>query len=915
MNVTNSDFKKLNLKVSPTINSKPSIRKNDLNRKPSSNSIKNSNTMISNKNFIQGVGKNENFSSGLSMPMIEPQQSKISNILSREDLNAMLFKVKKYYNDLKKMGSVKEKNLEVMHENLETYEKKVNDMESLKDIEFEHENISIGAAGVHETKEMIQEKIEKMMLEKKNLDEKYKNEIEYSNILSKMITVEKENLENLNEKFVMTEDKIKALKISKKGLDNNIEEEEKKNKLYKSVMKNLQEEMVNLDVLTKYQQSQMDRLSFNYEQVQKANREKRIMLENKNHEKEVLLKQEKENVISELKKVEEIKLTKMNKEREIIKLILGLDIIKKYYVDMDKDGKEINNQILLKSDDYKIFTADRYSLLDYDNATVILQTTSNATEHDVKETHCATSSNNIKHPEKYSKIYLKDIKSAFDNFDIDYETLYNFYSKIINKTSFYHHNMMTLNLKIIKLENLKDVYTIRVQNIMKNNYKNFDDLVKNNSRFSNFMKNYQDELKIKSEMKKNKILLSDLNAYFSNNSFPHGSESANNVVTPRGARKIVFPPLQYSDLYKKCNDVISVIKAFYEFILNKLKNIFKENAVRSDKHLDDNLKRCIKLIEARLCDTATEFSKVPKDIYVNDVLKFAESETDEWKSKIQAESNISIETLREFIFNQKNKEVSKKFFELTLPLEKVFFYFYSKYSTAVEIIGMIYQTVDSCSNKYKNSNRMEEGKNLGKEVPEEELERMMSFWNRRGSDNRAKTVDINNFRQKEEDGENSYLSGEENVEINNNRTQKNFMRYSASKNGDSAPLPQLMAKTSTNFNINKKISDKFYMPFIKKKAYNIKLNEKMSEIKKNTRQSAYMSHFFTKKKKEIDGIAKELILYNNPSKIIQFVIFIYILFLDINLDSLSNNTYNSFVKYIINHQVEIKNDKDRENKI
>jgi len=634
--------------------------------------------------------------------------------------------------------------------------------------------------------------------------------------------------------------------------------------------------MVNLDVLTKYQQSQIDRLSFNYEQVEKSNREKRIMLENKNHEKEILLKKEKENVISELNKIAEIKLSKMNKEGEVIKLILGLNIIKKYYVDMDKQSKEINNQILLKSDDYKIFTAERYSLIDFDNATIILQTTSNTTEHEVKETHSATSHNNIKHPEKYSKIYLKDIKNAFDNFDIDYEILYNFYSKIINKTSFYHHNMMTLNMKIIKLENSKDVYTIRVQNIMKNNYKNFGDLVKNNSRFANFMKNYQDELKMKSEMKQNKILVSDLNAYFSNNSNSHGSESVtSNRVPNKETNKKAFPPIHYSDLFKKCQDIISVIKACYEFIVNKLKTILKDNALRSDKNLEDNLKKCIKLIESRLNDTASEFSKIPKETYVKDVLKFAESESDEWKSKIQAESNISLETLSEMIFNDKNKEISKKFFELNLPYEKVFYYFFSKYLSAVDIITMIFATVNFFSNKYKiYSNRNDEGKLLVKEVAEEELERMMSFWNHRGSDNRAKTVDIDNFRRKEEEGENSYLSGEDNFENTKNQTQKNFMRYSASKNGDSAPLPQLMAKTSSNFNINKKISDKFYMPFIKKKAYNIKLNDKMSEIKKNTRQSVYMNHIFTKKKKEINNIAKELILYNNPSKISFFNIFL-----------------------------------------
>ena len=95
MNVTNSDFKKINSNVSSTnANTK---KHQDYNGKSSSNSYKNYNTnnlIISNKSLVPGIGKSESFSKGLSMPIIEPHQSKNSNILSREDLNAMLFKVK-----------------------------------------------------------------------------------------------------------------------------------------------------------------------------------------------------------------------------------------------------------------------------------------------------------------------------------------------------------------------------------------------------------------------------------------------------------------------------------------------------------------------------------------------------------------------------------------------------------------------------------------------------------------------------------------------------------------------------------------------------------------------------------------------------------------------------------------------------
>jgi len=57
------------------------------------------------------------------------------------------------------------------------------------------------------------------------------------------------------------------------------------------------------------------------------------------------------------------------------------------------------------------------------------------------------------------------------------------------------------------------------------------------------------------------------------------------------------------------------------------------------------------------------------------------------------------------------------------------------------------------------------------------------------------------------------------------------------------------------------------MPFIKTKTYNIKINNNLLRIKDDTRQSAFESHHMMKKRNEIKNIGKELIIYQNPSKI------------------------------------------------
>jgi ribosomal protein L33 len=102
--------------------------------------------------------------------------------------------------------------------------------------------------------------------------------------------------------------------------------------------------------------------------------------------------------------------------------------------------------------------------------------------------------------------------------------------------------------------------------------------------------------------------------------------------------------------------------------------------------------------------------------------------------------------------------------------------------------------------------------------------------------------------------------------------KKNIKKKPASQSKAENLLPvKVMSKSSTNFNVNQRIIQKFYMPYIEKKSYNTKLNTGILQIKQQTRNSTIYSHYLNKKKKEIDGIKRELIIYNNPSKIYLFL--------------------------------------------
>jgi hypothetical protein len=90
---------------------------------------------------------------------------------------------------------------------------------------------------------------------------------------------------------------------------------------------------------------------------------------------------------------------------------------------------------------------------------------------------------------------------------------------------------------------------------------------------------------------------------------------------------------------------------------------------------------------------------------------------------------------------------------------------------------------------------------------------------------------------------------------------------------------------------------KMYDPYVERNNYLSSLNEGIGKIKKNTRKNLIENNMLSKKKVEIKQIKYEFNLFNNPSKVN--------LTSEINLDSLSNNTYNTFVKNIISSQMDL----------
>jgi hypothetical protein len=598
------------------------------------------------------------------------------NMLSTNKLNAMLHKLKKHYNDMNNIRKAKDLQVEILEKKTSDIQKQIKCKENFADIDFPSEKISIqDYEKLKETKEEIQEKIQNLIEIKNQLLLKYQSETEYGNTLNNLIEIEKKNYENLNEHLFETEEKINTIKTAKRNLEFNNEEFGKRQKVFFNFKKTQELECNRLDDVIEFQD--MNNLNISEDLKTKLEENQGMQRELKTLESnlETEHKRNKEKILKEINKNEKIKLEKISEQNKLIKLVIGLDLIKNYFIDLDKQNIEINNANLLKSDDYKLFKSKEYAVIDEEsnllNNITIMQGNANLTtennrqdktdeeninqinnkvinksnflnfQNNVSQNHSNIHNNNtsnmnnnanvnnannmnssnanfynsanvtnkFNNGKEKCKIHLKDLKDKLDNLDMNFDTMFNFYTKIINKTNFFHNHMINFNFKQISLESKKDQYTKRVRQIIEKNSKNIEDLIKLNPKFQN--------------------LLKILNLDIKNNDFTKiVKEKIGNLdfISKVNMNK-------YEEFYIKCQKYFSDLKTFNEFIIFNLEKVTEEyqadeasKEIIKNKFLKVKKNYEIEHENANVCDRVE---------YLNQLFIDVESEYIKEKSKLE----------------------------------------------------------------------------------------------------------------------------------------------------------------------------------------------------------------------------------------------------------------------------------------
>ena len=180
------------------------------------------------------------------------------------------------------------------------------------------------------------------------------------------------------------------------------------------------------------------------------------------------------------------------------------------------------SQQVFDSYEYKMLKSERFIFLDENNIELSKSSNSKLSKDVVLD-------------EKL-KLNLSELRNKFDNLNITYEEILDFYKKVYSKQSFYKNVMISYNVKQINLESKKDNYSKRIKLIMDKN-KNINDFIKSNSKVENTFKKF---LNFSKKVDDEKIF-----------DYDH-LQSQNN-----------------KDFYMKCERLINIIKSFFEFFTSR----------------------------------------------------------------------------------------------------------------------------------------------------------------------------------------------------------------------------------------------------------------------------------------------------------------------------------------------------------
>ena len=841
-----------------------------------------------------------------------------TNILSKTDLETILFNLKKNYNLIMSITQQGNLELKTLNNNLEVEEEKLNKLIDFKEIELPEEKISLRKLGdTNMTKEQLRNHLFELLNEKRGLDEQVNIANEYTKTVEHMIVGEKKKLRKMQEETNQIQEKLKNYHKYDLLIKENLQKTKIKNNNYLDLSHQLQK---NIDLANN---------------IINSNNEKNKTLENKIINKEegvdslkqtidFMKQQNKENFLKykednyeKIFRTKETQEEKIKKEKKYIDIIYCLYILQKYFIEQDifsfsylKSSKEYNSII---NDNYQIDIKDpknEENRNSFNEKTKLIDD-SNLNENSIMRKSAFTKSTkevfrklgktktymipNLRASKilqaKTQNMTLNQLKDILNQINLKKEEIFDYISKLSAKISLYQYNLNNLHAKEISLNDKKHDFFDRVKKIISENFLNFEELIKNNSKFESFL--YKNELFINEmKLKNRENNLNEINKRLNPQKYEleHNETGLSNMSRLTKEEKEKYEKEQKLKLnkeqmlinanesYKKANDLILKMNYFFDNILdtmnnvsNTIQNILKSGKIEKDESQKIGLSEFFNSIEKEK-EKIIEFKKInieetksDSSSFIDYIKKLIDYNKNNLYSKID-EKDLENKLLKSFFYQEEdinNNKINELSFNQFVSSDKIsnqydiFYHFYTMSDQTMDIIKSIISLIknnEELINKYE-AKKLSSDKS-SKSILSNQNSLLASIFSSTKAKLKASSMNNKKFKLVNKQ---SIYDKEKNDEYDSVWVEDK----DTSLETKSIKNEEKMFKKKFN-HIENNIMNHLYKPSFDKTTYLRQLNLEMKNIKNLTFNNSRYNFVMNQKKNEINLMSQQMMLYNNP---------------------------------------------------
>ena len=897
-----------------------------------------------------------------------------SSMISESELNSLLYKLKKYNNEVMTYTSKKEESLKQLKNNLKLIEYKYNKLKELQDIELPDEKISVKNFNeLKMSKADIEQKLYIMMQEKQEIDYSLKNEKEYNKTIEYMFEDEQNRLLSIKKETNIIEQKLYNVGKYQKIVSDNITKNDKKNKNFEELNQKIDGDLKLIDDVNNKQNLTNQKLDH---EIMMKEKEVQILEEQIRQLKESNssnINDYKKEIKEEIEQAKEMNKKKIEDEKKYIEIINCLYIIQKYFT----EAEDFDKEQLLTSKDYNLLTkmneeyvstftdtkknitenTTKNNFIKKENNTsknkrvvnralssvkikrnFMNNTTSRGDEKSMNITRKMNSTSNIKQNKSF-KINANKTASTFFNTKTDINTFYNsdknnieelidkfneikltkqilfdYNSSLMSKLNFYRSQLNDFHFKEINLEGTKKAYEEKVNDIISNNYFDFEELTKYNEKCEKFLEDNEyfiNKMKKNNNKKKMNKILERINKNEKEES--DSEEEKLKKITKEEKKKIDIDDIVFksskniimsvNNFFLTCTDLIKDIivslnnnmndqngsNAEKKIVFTKIEEdnslFMKENNITEEESDNPFIETFKKLAEYQ----KNKELNISKDYKL--LLQYIKSLIHYIEDKPENEFKLDIKDVKTNLLNRfykegenQNQKIDKLFVRRFLSkkspnFNNIFNTFTLLLNPTIDNIKSIYNLINNESNKKYLDDSVKNKVDISQKISStkkiyQPLTNSENISKNETADNEIRFKSINKYRRlsssKSEINKNEELCYDE-EDIDSSDTQSTKKK-----------IIKIRKKVKS---IDEKVIKQLYTPFLEKTVYLRKLNPNILGIKQMTSNSSKHNFEIKKMINEVDKISYQMKVYNNP-------------FLDPN--KLSDNTYNSIVRLMLN---------------